>query len=284
MTKHSSGAVEIKATRRAFMKTGALSVCALSTQTMAQEQPKPAMAMPPLDYGLSFICHSAKLNSVRFWIESRTRLIDDSTGTWTDFYQCGACKSENTFAERDLFMKDNYDFTPIFGNGDVLVFRRPAHVHPKYRTIKKAAEMWGEPSLKLKEGARVEELATWDAIAHATADAIPLVSQTEITNPETKLRAIIECPTKTMNILPEKKQYQVDTGPIAFPDLTKRNDPLIDAFSLAFIAFNAPNFADFVVEQLTTVTEDSGASHQLYHYSNPISLPAKNQLFAVRRI
>ncbi|HPO13958.1 MAG TPA: hypothetical protein PLI09_10970 [Candidatus Hydrogenedentes bacterium] len=281
MNDHGSGISEMKATRRAFMKMGALSVCALPTHAISQEKPKTSEEMTPLDYGLSFICHSSPRNSVRFWIESRTRLFDDNTGTWTDFYQCGACKSENTFAERDLFMKDNYDFTPIFGNGDVLVFRRPAHVHATYRTIKKATEMWGEPSLKLKEGGRVEDLISWDAIARATHDAIPLVSQTEITNADTKLRAIIECPIKTMNIHPEKKQYQVDTGPIAFPDLTKRNDPLIDAFSLAFIAFNAPNFADFVVEQLTTITEDNGASHQLYHYSNPFSLPARNRLFAV---
>jgi len=30
-----------------------------------------------------------------------------------DYYQCASCKSENTFAERDLFQKDNYDFLPV---------------------------------------------------------------------------------------------------------------------------------------------------------------------------
>lgn len=274
----------MKATRRTFMKTGALSACALSTHVTAQENAVNFTEMPPLDYGLSFICHSAAFNSVRFWVESRTRFIDDRAGTWTDFYQCGACKSENTFAERDLFMKDNYDFTPIFGGGDVLVFRRPARISDRYRIVKKASELWGEPSLKLQEGARVEELTTWDAIARATADAIPIVAQTEIANAETQLRAIIECPSKTMNIQPEKKQYQVDTGPIAFPDLTIRNDAMIDALSLAFLAFNVPDFADFVVEQPTLVSEENGATHQVYHYSSPFSLPAKNRLFAVRRV
>lgn len=239
--------------------------------------------MPPLDYGLSFICHSAAFNSVRFWVESRTRFIDDRDGTWTDFYQCASCKSENTFAERDLFMEDNYDFLPVFGGGDVLVFRRPARISERYRTVKKVTELWGEPILKLQEGARCEELATWDTIARATADAVPIVTQTEIVNTGTQLRAIIECPTKTMNIEPEKKLYQVDTGPVAFPDLTKRGKSRIDALSLAYVAFNAPDFADFVVEQPTLVTEENGAAHQVYHYSNPFSLPAKNRLFAVHR-
>ncbi|HNT86513.1 MAG TPA: hypothetical protein PKL84_01490 [Candidatus Hydrogenedentes bacterium] len=165
----------MKSTRRAFMRTGALSVCAISARAAAQGQADLPAEMPPLDYGLSFICHSAAFNSVRFWVESRTRFIDDRDGTWIDFHQCGACKSENTFAERDLFMADNYDFLPVFGGGDVLVFRRPARISDWYRTVKKTAELWGYPTLKLQEGARCEELATWDNIARATADAIPIV-------------------------------------------------------------------------------------------------------------
>jgi len=273
----------MKPTRRTFIKTGALSVAALSTHGAEENNAGKPAEMHPLDYGLSFVCHTAPFNSVRFWVESRTRLIDDCTGTWTDFYQCGACKSENTFAERDLFMKDNYDFTPVFGGGDVLVFRRPARIHEQYRTVKRASELWGEPSMRLREGAHFEELASWDAIARATASAIPLVSQTELANAETQLRAIIECPTKTINIQPEKKQYQVDTGPIAFPDLAKRSARPIDTLSLAFVAFNAPGFADVVVEQPTSVVEEHGATHQVYHYSNPFSVPARNRLLAVYR-
>lgn len=283
MPGHLTDREDLRATRRGFLKAGALSVCALSTQTAAQEKAAVPMEMTPLDYGLSFICHGAAFNSVRFWVESRTRIMDTSSGTWTDFYQCGACKSENTFAERDLFMADNYDFLPVFGGGDVLVFRRTAYIWERYRTVKKAAEMWGEPSLKLKEGALVEELTTWDAIARATAAAVPMVSQTEIVNSETGLRAIIECPLKTINIQPEKQQYQVDTGPIVFPDLDKRHDPLIDALSLAFVAFNAPHFADFVVEQVTPVAEEDGGKHEVYHYSNPVSMPGTNRVFAVAR-
>lgn len=275
------GIRDVGSTRRSFMKAGALSVCALSAHVAVGESAGTPADMPPLDYGLSFICHSAPLNSVRFWVESRTRLIDERDGTWTDFYQCGACKSENTFAERDLFMKDNYDFLPVFGGEEVLVFRRTAYIWERYRTIKKAVDMWGEPALKLKESARYETLDTWEAIARATADAIPLVAQTEIMNTQIQLRTIIEYPVKTMNIQPEKKQYQVDTGPIAFPDLNRHADPPIDAFSLAYVAFNVTDFADFVVEQPTPVAGENGGTHQVYHYSNPISMPAKNRLFAV---
>ena len=246
----------------------------------------PAKGSAPacLDYGLSFLCNPAAMNSVRFWIESRTTVIDDESGVATAFYQCASCKSENTFGERDLFLADNYDFLPIFGGKDVedlLIFRRPARLSDRYRSIVKSADVWGKPILKLREGRPVRVLDTWEAIRDATAAGVPIVSQTEIANPETKLRAIIECPVKTMNISVDKKLYQTDTGPIALPDLARRVEPMIECLRLAFIAFNAPNFADFVIEQPTAVTEDGQQRCKIYHYSNPISLPATNTLLAV---
>ena len=65
------------------------------------------------------------------------------------------------------------------------------------------------------------------------------------------------------------------------PDLSRRYEPLVECLKLAFIAFNAPHFADFVVEQPTPVVEDGQERCQVFHYSNPISLAAKNALFAL---
>jgi hypothetical protein len=237
--------------------------------------------MNPLDYGLSFITHPGPVNAVRFWVESRTRVIDDEAGASTDYYQCGSCKSEHTFAERDLFKEDNYDFLPIYGGKHLLIIRRPARISEEYRTVQSWLDAWGEPILKLREGTRFEELADWDAIRRTTAAAVPIVSQTEIADEKTGLRAIIECPVKTMNVNLEHQLYQVDTGPVAFADLGQRHDPQILALSLAFVAFNAPHFADFVVEQPTPVIEDETEKCRIYHFSKPFSLPAKNRLLAV---
>ncbi len=275
-------------TRREALLAAAAGAAALHTGILhaaetrpVSETPDSAPAMTPLDYGLSFICNTAPANAVRFWVESRTRLIDDATGAWTDYYQCASCKSEHTFAEKDLFSQDNYDFLPILGDGRYLIFRRPARLNDQYRTVKTVEEIWGEPRPQLREAAVVSGLDTWEQIRDATAAAIPIVSQTTLWNEETGLRAIIECPTKTMNISLEKQLYQVDTGPIAYPDISKRYDPPIDCFSLAFIAFNAPGFADFVVEQPTPVLVDGEEKAQVYHYSNPFSMPAENRLFAL---
>ena len=59
-----------------------------------------------------------------------------------------------------------------------------------------------------------------------------------------------------MNIRDEEPTFQVDTGPVAFPDLSRRYERLPDALSLAFVAFNAPHFADFVIEDETPILQD----------------------------
>jgi len=271
-------------TRRGFLQTGAVALAGscLATQGMTPAAPADkATKIKCLDYGRSFICGTAPFNNVRFWVESRTTIFDDKAGTATDYYQCASCKSENTFGEKDLFLADNYDFLPILGGGHWLVFRRPARISDRYRTIYKTEKLWGEPRLLLHDAVEVTLLETFEKIRDATAAGLPLVTQTEIRNEQTGLRAVIECPTKTMNISLDKSMYQVDTGPIAYPDLSKPFDPQIDCLRVAFVVFNAPHFADFIVEQPTALVEDGQEKGKFYHFSAPFSLPAKNTVLAL---
>ena len=69
----------------------------------------------PLDYGRSFLIGRWPGNQVRFWVESRTRIIDEKAGTHEDYVQTGSCKTEDTFGPGNLFREDCRDFLPIFG-------------------------------------------------------------------------------------------------------------------------------------------------------------------------
>lgn len=237
--------------------------------------------MKPIHYGLSFISGRNPENSVRFWVESRLRVIDEKTGQTEDYYQCGSCKSEDTFAPSNLFYPDNYDFTPVFGPQYGIVYRRKAYLNPNYKTCPKASDMWEGQLYKLKEPDYCELLKSNEDIRRATHDAVPLVAQTEIFNDEIGLRAILEYPVKTMNIHDSKNMYQVDTGPVLFVDLAGRCERTVDAVSLAYVAFNVPDFADFVIERPTRISDGEQTS-QVYHYSGIVSLPAVNRLYAVK--
>ena len=84
-----------------------------------------------------------------------------------------------------------------------------------------------------------------------------------------------------MNICDDRDTYQVDTGPVVLPDLKQQHETPADRMSLAFVAINAADFADFVVETRTPVAADDGSMAWVYHYSQLVSLPARNSLFAL---
>ena len=235
--------------------------------------------MKPLDYGQSFVLGMAPANEVRFWVESRTRIADTRTGAVEDYVQAGSCKSERTFADSDLFAEDNYDFLPVFGPEWGLIFRRKVHLNPEYRSIVPASQMWDGQIYHLVEGAAVAELTATEDVRRATYDFTPIVAQTSLSNPDTGLEAIVEFPVKTMNTHRERDLYQVDSGPVILPDLSRRHERHADGMALAFVAFNQPHRTDFVVEEETGLPGADGVC--VHHYSRRLSTPARNALYAV---
>jgi hypothetical protein len=257
----------------------------------------------PIDYTRAFLITTPPGDEVRFAIESRTRIIDDETGVSEDFWQAASCKSERSFVKEDIFIEDNYDFLPVFGPDHVVVFRRKAWLNPNYRTVQESAGFFGDVKCHLPEPHACDELIEDDAIFRATQDFRPLVAQTEIWNDALKLRAIIEYPIKTMNtVRPEHydrlaKQvdnpmdvtgrnslYQTDTGPVAFPDLSSRYACHAECLWLAFVAFNAPDAAEFIIEEPVPILEGGHEGKELCktrHHMRRVRLTAKNRFYAI---
>ena len=242
--------------------------------------------MECIDYGRSYVCTTGPANAPRFWVESRCRIMDEQNDTHLDFCQCGSCKSENTFAKKDLFQAVSYDFLPVFGEDEsYVIFRRHASFDAYYAEFGDAGsalwEGWGSPSFELLAAEPIQLLDTNEIIIKATMKALPIIGQTEIWNSKTLMRAIIEYPVKTMNINEERRVYQVDTGPVLLPDLECRYERPVESLRLAFVAFNVPHFADFVVEQPTPVIVDGKEVCKVYHYSGIQTTDAVNTLWAI---
>jgi hypothetical protein len=247
-----------------------------------------AAFIEPLDYGRSFVNTKAPWNSPRFWVESRCRVVDKQADKTVEYLQCGLCKAENTFAYRDLFAKDNYDFLPVFSGEEGIIFRRKVRVEEPYRDVRPLDKWWGgtEPRLRTLRG-RV--LSTPAEVFAAMQDGKPIVGQTELTDKASGRVAVIEYPVKTINFERERKDWQVDTGVVILPDLTAPPDQWSRTFKLAHIAFRTPYWADFIVDQPTPLappeakTDGAEADKQplTYHYSGLVHFPARNVLVAL---
>ena len=258
-----------------------------------------------LDYAHSYMWpYTTRIDAVRVAIESRTIVYDDVAGTATAYYLGASCKSEDTYGVRKdysedgfkpgantLFYDPNYDFTWIIGGRSSVIFRRKLDPQGYREVDADTMDNWGELGLQLWPAASAYEIPVdrFEPAMRATEAGHTLVAQTEISDPATGLRAVIEYPVKTMNVsrdgFPDKNGqsvWQIDTGRVGVPDLSKRYTPAIRAFSLGFVAVISrhPTAADFVLEQLTPLPPPNDAVRVL-HYSKPFSLRSKNRLVGI---
>ncbi len=232
--------------------------------------------MQVLDYGRSFVTFTTpgRGNNARLQIESITSIRDAGTGQSQDYYFYASCKSEDTFAKKDLFYADNYDFCGLFSADEYAIFRSKALDHDGFRE----EGLWRDRFEDLRWHLRYREaqvLATSREIVAAALAGEVLIGRVEWS--EGPLAISLEFPIKTMNANDEQMLWQVDTGPVAYPDPSHMVARHIERMSPAYIAYNAVDFADFIVQAPLAV----GAA-RVTHYSQRVSVNATTQVLSIR--
>ena len=76
---------------------------------------------------------------------------------------------------------------------------------------------------------------------------------------------VIEHPVKTINTSEREGVYQTDTGPVLLPDLRDARiageAALVGCLDLAYSAFNARDWAEFIVMAPTPLTSELSVNH-----------------------
>jgi hypothetical protein len=123
-------------------------------------------------------------------------------------------------------------------------------------------------------------LDTDAAVVAATQANVPINARTELRDEASGLRAVLEYPVRTMNIHPERVRFQVDTGPLIFPDLAATAEHWIDSCALAHIIYNTFDRAEFICKRPTPLIHDGQEVARIFHYSDYRAFPAAHTLYA----
>ena len=199
-----------------------------------------------LDYGNSFIINNhLSSNAPRFEIKSCCYIKNMSNGRNDIFYQGPTMKSEITFGKKNLFMKkDNYDFTPVFGENQILLFRCGSKKVKNKYVKKKDVNPWGKRKIYKKEK-KTNILSSFEEIFNSIMSGKRIIAQIEFE--KNNVRIILEFPVETINCCDNKKVWQVDTGPVFFPD--KIETEVNFKPYLTHVAFNNyNNNVNFIIE------------------------------------
>jgi hypothetical protein len=93
---------------------------------------------------------------------------------------------------------------------------------------------------------------------------------------------VIEFPVKTMNVNDINNIYQVDTGPILLPDFEAKKERMVERFQLAFVAYNKPDEAYFVIQEPIPAVSGRADGPKMSHYSRIVRTDSKNAVMALR--
>jgi hypothetical protein len=238
--------------------------------------------MTVVDFGRSYIFFTTKgrTNTARLTVEARCVLTDERTGQGEEFFFFASCKAEDTYASGRLFRDPNYDFCGFFSERQFRLIRAPATYSADLDSAGPIESYFETARLQIRAD-HAEVLPDRGAIVRAALAGRPLVGRTEIAVGELSLRAVIEYPIKTINVHPETGRFQVDTGPIPFPDATVPAARASEQLKLAFVAYNRLDAAEFILQQPTPVLRDGRELCRVLHYSDIRELPAQNMLLAL---
>ena len=218
-----------------------------------------------------------QLNNARVLLDSRLRVTEKASGTVHTFAQGASCKTERVGAPVDLWLEPNGDFVPIFSDTSFLTiksfaragteadFYPPGSGTQSDRQTGQIDDVFDRVHLDLVER-EAEPLDTPTQIVHAVLANEPLVAINRIENK--RYVAELEYPVKTINANERDWIYQTDTGPFLYPDLNAQPADLLTGLELAFGAFNAPDWAEFIVRTRTAV----GNGIEVYHFSKSLHL------------
>ena len=216
-------------------------------------------------------------NSARIQLDARCEIVTETTGKSEEFFLISPCRTEWMYRTDTLFQVPNHEYvgawsrteaiglgsmTKRIGNGET---NRAISIKDAYTDF----------DLTIRHFPNARHLENADSVVQATVDNLPLVGITELRDETSANTSVVmEYPIKTMNIHPERTQYQVDTGPILFADLDRVKERTINRMRMAFVCYNRTDVAEFVLRTSLTAQERC-----LDEYTEVRRLAVRNTLY-----
>lgn len=233
-----------------------------------------------VDYSRSFVTFQVPGNNARIQIESRC-VLTHPEGKPEQFLMFASCKSEDTYAPKNLFRDPNYDFSGIFGQDGYCIARIHACSDDEQPDTGSIGGRFTGLIRHMCDTPNVTPLETKESVIKATLDNKVIIARTEL-QAHNGLTAMVEYPVKTMNVNPETTMFQVDTGPVPLYNFGSTNPDVIARFDWAYVAFNDFREADFVVQRPTPIMCEGRQVAFTTHYSEIRQCEhAVNTLFAL---
>jgi len=236
------------------------------------------------DYANSYLTFTVPNGENTARIQLDARCVVSGLDGKEEYFLITPCKSEAMYVERDMWQLPNYDFCGIWSRTEYSILRTWATSEPGRRAERdtgRIADRFEKVTIDVRPLANLRELKTDAEIAEATWANKLIVARTNLTDEATGQTATMEYPMKTMNVRAKSPQFQVDTGPVLWPDFRSTSPHAIERLAMAFAVYNTFDFAEFIVRRPTPIVVEGREVATVMHYSESVATAARHELFCV---
>ncbi|MGH2459415.1 MAG: hypothetical protein ACRDIY_11170 [Chloroflexota bacterium] len=237
--------------------------------------------MAVIDFANSYMTFfgAAGGNIARIQLDAGCTVVDERAGTSQTYYLIAPCRSERMYLETQLSQLPNYEFGGIFAEDVCLLLRTHWISARDNREYAVNRVRFQDVHLDVREFTKGKRLSGEAAIVEATLANRPLVGRTELHDPARGLGATLTYPIKTMNVLTDPPRFQVDTGPLVWPDFASTVAQPIERFEVAHLLYNCFDKAEFILRKPTPVPDADRPGAMTTDYSVLEIGPAVNSIW-----
>ena len=210
----------------------------------------PRQPHPYYLYDGGFVGEPGAVYHVRFNIESKCEVRDDSTGHVAELFVGAPCRSEYTIADRNLLTVPSTEYRMAFSRERALrIGDRPSTEQEDMSASEELlAEKYLDHRIDIRSHRGATELTTTGEIIEATLANDMLNARATYTD-ERGFSVSVEFPVNLINIEEASGKFQVCTGPVIVPDLATWDGTDVRRVFLAEAAFSAFDYVEFILRR-----------------------------------
>lgn len=195
-----------------------------------------------------FVGEHGESYHVRFTLEGRCQVTEDSSGVSSELFLGAPCRSEYTIAKRNLFQIPGGEWRLVFSRHATPTIAARPSAESEFCSSRPLDEIYQDHAIDIRTFDEVEEITDVGRVVEATLDN-DILSARSTYKDERGFTVEVEYPVNVMNLNAAGGQFQVCTGPIVLPDLATWTGAEVERVFIAHVAISDFDFVEFILRQ-----------------------------------
>lgn len=245
------------------------------------------------DFSRSFLRFTSSRigNTARLQLDALCTLTETASGRSTRYVLTAPCVAENMYQDSSLIQVPTCEFRMIASTEEYRMIKDyPTYdldadmarmKDEKHSTFDGSQAQLTELSIFVREAEKTTGIEGYEEFKPPFLSNRNLVGTTELKSPDGTLTARMEYPIRTSNIQVSSGRWQVDAGPVLYPDFARKPKIRVEFFARAYIVFNDFAWAEIILHRPGSLMKDGKEAVRASHYHDPSRIQVPSRLFAV---